>query len=130
MGKAVKVFGVLSVMALLITQSVSAQMINYKRLRGETSAPVGSAASAEESGAPQWIRNAPRAVTSTERRYDFNRDGRLQAGEAISFLRLVIQEVERRGGYEIDSDFLREYDRNRDGYINRYEVEAVKRDIR
>lgn len=131
MGKTMKVLGLLGVLSVFVSQSVSAQMINYNRGKGQTttSARPAARARASQTNVPQWARVAPEVKTWGERRYDRNRDGRLEQAEVKAFLRNVVNEVARRGAYQIDTDFLREYDKNNDGYISRYEAQAVERDI-
>ena len=91
-------------------------------------APAAPAAPAVDTR-PMWMRQAQSAATATEKRYDLNRDGVLQTAEAKIFLRDVIQVVDSKGGYTVDSDLLREYDKNRDGLISRTEIIDVKADV-
>ena len=64
-----------------------------------------------------------------EKHYDINKDGYLQIPEVKIFLRTVIAEANEKGGYMIDSDILKEYDKNRDSYITKSEALEMAADI-
>ncbi len=84
----------------------------------------------EESEYPEWLIIPPRVKNSTERRYDVNRDGRLQSAEVKVYLRNVLDQINRNGGMLIDSDVLSEYDKNRDGIIDREEAQEIRKLVR
>ncbi len=75
---------------------------------------------------PRWRLQAPDATGAVERRYDINRDGILQTAETKIFLRDVIDVIEAKGGYTINSDILKEYDKNKDGVISKIELPEIK----
>ena len=74
------------------------------------------------------MRTAPQVKTDNERTYDVNRDGKLQPAEVKIYLRGIIEIVEKKGGFTVNSDILKEYDKNKDGLISRIEVQDLKRD--
>lgn len=79
---------------------------------------------------PKWMVTAPRVSNRFERRYDANKDRRLQVAEVKRFLSDVIKEVENDGRYKVNSDILKIYDTNRDGVIRRYELGPMRKDLR
>ena len=102
-----------------------AGLVNYQRRNGVAS----KAAASKGDPAPivaKWMSVLPLAQSATEKKYDVNVDGKLQTAEVKIFLRDVINVVDAKGGYAVDSDILKEYDKNKDGVINRYEVAIIK----
>ena len=117
-----------------------AGLINYNRAQkrktgGGAAAPARPAAAAPapapkpaQDTRPMWMRQVQNASTATEKKYDVNRDGLLQTAEVKIYLRDVAQVVEAKGGYTVDSEVLRDYDKNRDGVITRYELADIRTD--
>ncbi|MFP4472777.1 MAG: hypothetical protein ACLFPX_02760 [Candidatus Omnitrophota bacterium] len=116
-----------AVCLLFSVQIVSAQLINYGRrnkyLKGRSDVEEG------EETLPEWVRELPRVINDLERRYDVNRDGLLQTAEVKVFLRDVIDEVSRRNRIEIETDILKEYDKNNDRMIELFELERIRKDV-
>lgn len=79
---------------------------------------------------PAWMIELPLAKSKTEKKYDVNRDGRLQKYETKIYLRDVLDTVDEKGGYTLDSDVLKEYDKNKDGFISRLEAIEIKNQVR
>ena len=75
-----------------------------------------------------WLKTPPGVKNAAEKAYDVNRDGKLQSAEIKIYLRDVIKVIESKGGFTINSDVLKEYDKNRDGVISRFELPDLKRD--
>ncbi len=100
---------------------VEAQLIRYDRRRSQTSTarPKTPPPAAETRG-----------LTAFERRFDRNRNGRLDADEVRTMLRDVVKTVGRRGRVAVDSRRLKAYDVDGDGYLDRYEVRAIQRELR
>ena len=129
MRKELMVFLTVSLILLLGVSLAEAGLINYERRSRMLKGGGGAApAAGQEENLPQWMKTMPPVNNRTERRYDVNRDGYLQTAEVKIFLRDVVDQVEQRGGVEVISDILKEYDKNRDGIINRYEVTDIKKD--
>ena len=111
-----------------------AGLINYgRRNKAATPATGGYKAQPAKAAvpaqvAPLWMRTAPQVKTDNERTYDVNRDGKLQPAEVKIYLRGIIEIVEKKGGFTVNSDILKEYDKNKDGLISRIEVQDLKRD--
>ena len=91
-------------------------------------APVKPVAAAPAATIPLWMQTPPQVKTAIERVYDVNRDGKLQPAEVKIYLRSVIETVDAKGGLTVNSDILKEYDKNKDGLISRIEVLDLKRD--
>jgi hypothetical protein len=104
-------------------QPVFAGLIDYDR-RNRRSATAGE-------DAPEWWKTEPDVKNKLERRYDTNRDGKLQTAEVKILLRDVVDEIETKGRYSVYStDVLREYDKNRDRVIDKTEVEGIIKHVR
>jgi len=108
--------------------TVQAQMINYERRNKNLGKATAPAPAAKPYTPPAAM--SPMVNNSTERRYDANRDGRLQTSEMKRFLADVLLQVQRSGRYVIDSDLLKKYDANGDGIIGRYELNSLREDSR
>ncbi len=102
--------------------------IKYGKPAGVQDAKGGSAKEVDDF--PQWLKVEVQVTSETERRYDANGDGKLQSAEAKVFLREVLGQVKEKGGYTVNSDILKEYDKNKDGLISRLEAEAIKLYVR
>lgn len=105
-----------------------AQLINYGRRNKFLRATNPDMT--EEESIPQWARELVEPQSTEERRFDTNRDGRLQSAEVKVYLRGIIEQVEDRGYVSAVTDLLREYDRNRDGMINASELERMKEHVK
>lgn len=116
----------LLILTLVIVYASSAQLINYDRLRRRLKLK-GEPAPAE-SDLPRWKLKLPLVTTRLERRYDINRDGKLQTAEVKIYLRDTIETIEEKGGILINSDILLEYDKNNDGVISLKEIEKLRKD--
>ena len=114
---------------LLAGTILEASMINYERRNRSLRAAEGNPVTEKEE-LPGWMKSMPRVKEREERRYDLNRDGYLQTAEVKIFLRDIIEEVNDKGSYTIDSKFLSEYDQNRDGVITRYEIADIQNDVK
>ncbi len=103
-----------------------AQLVNYerraKRQQIKAFAATGSV--------PAWVMNAPKVSSPDEKRYDVNNDGKLQTFEIKTFLRDTLDIVDQKGGVTINSDILKEYDKNHDGFISREEAKVVRQQVR
>lgn len=108
---------------------VSAGLINYDRRQkrlGDEGTQTGAMVEMRD-----WMRREPRVTNRVEERYDINRDGKLQTAEVKIFLRDVIDEVQDKGRYSaLNSDVLKEYDKNKDKMINKYELTEIIKDVR
>ncbi len=77
-----------------------------------------------------WAQTLPTVDGKVEQRYDINRDGLLQTSETKILLRDVMAEIKANGTYNIgDTPFLKAYDKNHDGIINKFEAEEIKKDL-
>ena len=79
---------------------------------------------------PFWMQTEPQVKTKKEEMYDSNRDGKLQKAEVKIFLRDVIDEANQKGGYQIDSPILKEYDKSGDNIISKYEAQEISKVVR
>lgn len=116
---------------LMFIYDANAGLINYDRRNKPGVAPSRGGAPARVPApvvVPAWMKTPPGVKNAAEKVYDVNRDGKLQPAEVKIYLRSVIETIESKGGFTINSDILREYDKNRDGVISRYELPDLKRD--
>ena len=108
-------------------ESASAQLINYgRRSRFIRTTDVNQS----EESLPSWAKELPEPKSAEERRYDINRDGKLQSAEVKIYLRGVLERVESRGYVSVTTDVLREYDKNKDGVINMTEIDLIKEHVK
>lgn len=105
----------------------SAQFINYGR-RNRFLRLTNPEAT--EDSIPSWAKEAPKPQNAEERRFDINRDDMLQSAEIKVYLRRIVERVEKRGYVSVTSDLLREYDKNKDGVINSYEIDLIKEHVK
>jgi len=112
---------------IVLFEPVSAQLINYGR-RNRFIRMTG--ADQTEESLPSWAKELPEPKNAEERRYDINRDGKLQSAEVKVYLRDVLERVERRGYVSVTTDVLREYDKNKDGMINMSEIDLIKEHVK
>ncbi|MDZ4242371.1 MAG: hypothetical protein U1D99_06055, partial [Candidatus Omnitrophota bacterium] len=82
----------------VFSEVAQAQLINYNRRRGAGAArpapakpaPAAAASTDEaEKPAPFWAQTAPAVTNAVEKKYDVNRDGKLQPAEVKIYLRDV-----------------------------------------
>jgi hypothetical protein len=112
---------------LILSDIVNAQLINYGR-KNTFLRPTNSEET--EESIPSWAKELPQPQNTEERRYDTNRDGQLQSAEVKVYLRDIIVRVEARGYISVTTDLLREYDKNKDGAINKNEIELMKEHVK
>ena len=138
----VLIFGLVFV---LVSQQVHAQLINYSRRDKNQQSqstsilvpviPITTTETKSEAIVTGLIvaetenGDAPRVKTRQEKRYDLNRDGKLQENEIIAFLKDVITRVETRGLFEFTTNILRPYDLEGDRVIRQYELEKIKQRV-
>ena len=117
-------------------QTARAQLIDYSRrsrynnseqkaTTQNTRTRTSAAASKTESSAAGVFEVQNRF----EKKYDLNRDGKLQADELKKLLADVVKEVESDGRSVVMSDIVEAYDANGDGYISSYEVRRIMQEI-
>ncbi|MFH1360055.1 MAG: hypothetical protein ABIJ41_03345 [Candidatus Omnitrophota bacterium] len=136
MRKKIIVIAIWVIFSLAITPWCDAQMVNYKRLKNtnnqtervvrETKPKVSVPQPVASESTPKWMTTESSVKNRNEKAYDVNRDGRLQSWEAKVLLKDVVAQVDKKGSYVIDSDILKEYDKNRDGTISRSEASLIK----
>jgi len=124
MRRMLKLFICLSFMALVFINVAYAGLINYERLNRNRNRSGVQA----QRPLPSWARELPKVRYRSEKRYDVNRDGILQTAETKVYLQDVINEIDRKGGYRVDSGILQAYDKNNDGVISKAEVDDIRRD--
>ena len=135
MERTIGFIGVLILAAVLAFDAGYAQLIDYERLeRRKTEkrslfAQPPPAVSSMGEDVPEWIKETPAVTNQVEQRYDSNRDGKLQSFEVRIFLRDVLDTIDAKGGYTVNSDILKEYDINRDGIISVTEAKKIREDI-
>ncbi len=105
-------------------------MIDYERIqRLKARGGVTTLLDKERESYPQWVITEPTVKDPVERLYDINRDSKLQTAEVKTFLRDVLEEIESKNGYLVDSDILKEYDKNKDGIISKYESDDIRKQV-
>ena len=122
-------FFIVCVAITLIVLNISyAGLINYERREKVRTA----AGQAKTQGPPlaQWMIELPLVKNDYEKKYDSNRDGKLQTAEVKIFLRDIIDVIDNKGGFTVNSDILKEYDKNKDGLISREEGKLIKEHVR
>lgn len=117
----------------MLVGDLQGQMINYDRLERKKTIPEKRSLRKKEkkedqADLPGWMKETPKVTNVVERRYDSNRDLKLQTFEVKILLRDVLDVVEDKGGYTVNSDILKEYDVNKDGLITRTEAVKLKKD--
>ena len=120
-----------------LCSEASAGLINYDRLKKRSGGapaeqPARKGYKKEVQGSRRdWMKTEPAVKNNVERRYDINRDGKLQTAEVKILLRDVVDEVESKGRYSVyNSDVLVEYDTNKDRIINSFEADEIRKDVR
>lgn len=138
MKKFILSLSVLTAFVLISVCNVQAGLINYERRNNKGAPPARGGgyqpaqpaqAVAAATPTPMWMKTPPQVKTAVEKVYDVNRDGKLQPAEVKIYLRSVIENVNAKGGLTVNSDILKEYDKNKDGLISRIEIEDLKRDV-
>lgn len=122
-----RLFAFFFILSLMFCQFAHAQLL--KRRPGGAPAPVAQPTSQGGSSGPAWTREWPEVKNQDEDRYDINRDGKLQTAEVKIYLRDVITEVMDKGSFNVNSNVVRAYDKNKDGVISKYEVEQIRQDV-
>ncbi len=100
-----------------------------KRLR-EYKKAKGKEAEKLKKELPSWVLSMPKATTDEEKLYDVNDDLYLQIPEVIIFLRDKLDKIEEEGGVTVSSAILKEYDKNKDGFISKEEAKVIKEQVR
>ena len=151
MNKNTKIIVGLSVMLLVGSEMVQAQMINYNRRNKNIDAGVIQNKTVSKPQVTQRIEtpkttqvvessnqyvstraqavveeNLPKVQNRLEGYYDQNEDGVLQQSELQDFYSYIVATVERRGSMRVSSDILKPFDANADGKISSYEVRQIK----
>ena len=129
MKKAVYLGLIVVLFSAFCAQIVAAQLIDYSR-RNKTQAAPAARPAAVMPATTTASTSTAKALTRQERRYDLNGDGVLQSDEMTMFLKDVVDGVEKDGRYVVNSDILKQYDSNDDGYISKYEAAAIMRVIK
>ena len=117
--------------AFLVSNSFG-QLIDYnKRLRRmglRPGAPQQNTSLAPPGTIDLRVSDPP--VNKENKRYDINNDNKLQTAEVKIYLRDVLDEVNRRGSYEVNTEALKMYDTNKDRVITKTEAVAIEKDVR
>ena len=106
-----------------------AGLIDYERLnkiRARKATQPKTPPKAPEEEKPKWVVTEPVVKSDIEKKYDVNRDGKLQLAEVKIYLRDILDVIDEKGGITINSEILKEYDKNRDGVISKYESGKIK----
>ena len=127
-----------SVFYFAVTSLCFAGLIDYDRLRRiQERRRLSAIASqeqvqkkAEDDTVPEWMIEEPKVTNKIEDAYDVNRDGKLQSAEVKILLRDVLDQVKEKGGFTLNMGVLKEYDKNKDGFISRLEAEEIIKDVR
>ena len=77
----------------------------------------------------ELMKSQPSVTNRVEGVYDLNGDQKLQEEEILDLFSDVVSAVERRGDFDVSSTLLKDFDKNSDGKISRYEVWDIKRRI-
>ena len=110
-----------------------AGLIDYERLnkiKAQKATQQAKDQKPPEDTRPKWMIADPVVKTEIEKRYDINRDGKLQLAEVKIYLRDTLDVIDEKGGLTINSEILKEYDRNKDGVISKYESTKIKELVR
>lgn len=138
----IKKIGIMFLMAgilISLIPTVQAQMVDYNRRRFRQQANTQNAqtavttATTQEQASEQvtgsWKTNPVKVQSYSEQRFDYDNDGYLDRTEAIAFLQDVVKQVKAKGLMALNSDILKEYDKNGDNLIDRTELKDISRDI-
>ena len=123
--------GTCSIAILILWLGIGrAGLIDYERLNKNKTPKAAQQAKEqkppEEDTRPKWMITEPVVKTETEKKYDINRDGKLQLAEVKIYLRDTLDVINEKGGITINSEILKEYDKNKDGVISKYESIKIK----
>lgn len=140
MKKNLMFLAVLAVVIFLSTESF-AQMINYDRLKkraGGATPPSQAGTSQatqtkaiEQAPLPKWLATPPVVNNKFEAEYDVNRDKKLQSSEVKMMLRDILDELKDKGDLiPINTDILKEYDKNKDGALSDNEAMLFEKIVR
>ena len=123
--KSMKILITLLITSFIFTTLSYAGLINYERRLKNLKKKAGTT----DTILAKWMKKLPR-VDRRIRRYDVNRDGVLQTAEVKIFLRDVVEDIDLRGGFFVNTDILLEYDKNKDKVIDRDEVGLIKKHLK
>ena len=136
MKKGLNLMAAVIILSLFAVQSAQAQLIDYNRRNrynnqgqnttGPATTPRTSAATSQTNSSSTGFQVQNRF----ERKYDLNRDGKLEGEELTKLFADVVKEVEDDGRSVVMSDILEKYDANGDGYISRYEATRIVQDMK
>jgi len=128
MKKTIFIIAVSSFVIFFISDYCFAGLIDYKRRLQQKTGDAPTTAA--QPALPAWYTSPPLTKNKIEQKYDTNRDGKLQTAETTIFLRDVLDIIAEKGGYTIDSDILKPYDKNKDGVISRKEATTLQEQVR
>lgn len=104
--------------------------ISYVAHAQEKAKDDKAAVSAEVAPVAFWAATLPKVEGKIEQYYDINRDKILQTSETKIFLRDVSAEILEKNSFNVsDSLLLKAYDKNKDGVINKFELEEITKDL-
>lgn len=120
---------------LSVTYS-SAQLINYERRNKAVSQPQEIKAVVVEAHPKKDYIEKKEAIKAktiiqlndAESIYDQDSNGKLDDNEKKNFFKSVILAIEEEGLFKVNSELLKEFDRNGDGEISRYEAYSLKKE--
>ena len=125
--------GVFIIVFFAVAKISLAGLIDYDRLnkiRANKTLSGSYGENVDEAELPAWFKTEPKVTIEEERVYDSNRDGKLQTAEVKIMLRDFIDVVYEKNGAMYKSPILKEYDKNKDGLINKYEAEVIDAQVR
>lgn len=119
----------LLVSILFISPDVFAGLIDYEKRNQDPPkrSPTDTQIQKNQSKSTQ---QAIRVTNRSERMYDKNKDGWLQSDELAEYLTDVINTVQRKGDFQVNSDFLGQFDKDEDGHIGYYETINIREYLR
>ncbi|OGX08184.1 MAG: hypothetical protein A2Z88_03325 [Omnitrophica WOR_2 bacterium GWA2_47_8] len=118
-----------------IAETCHAGLINYQRRNRRGGAPAPAGGKASPAAAPvqktmaKWMQILPSVTNQNEQRYDVNNDGKLQTAEVKTYLRDVLNVIDSKGGFTVNSEILKEYDKNKDGLVTREEARLLREHV-
>lgn len=125
--------GILILSCVVVVRISLAGLIDYDRLnkiRAEQAGSKTGKLDIDDKDIPTWFKVEPKVTIKDEQIYDVNRDGRLQTAEVKIMFRDLLDVVAEKGGAMYTSPIVKEYDKNKDGLINKYEAEDIARHVR
>ena len=140
--KKILTFVIFTVIFAISSSISNAGLINNeRRQKNQPNASTKTASTTKQTVATQKASNAPqnavmkilksnqKVVGYAESKYDLNRDRVLQEAEMKALLSDVVTASASTSGHRISSEFLNEFDVNKDGYIDRYEAISIKKNL-